>query len=222
MPAYENGKDTYRRIIDAAKRLYYLKGPSKTTNAQIANEACIQLSSLTYYFKNKRELLRDVTHEIIHNLSSFAADISIEKSELIPIIYLLLLYFVLYTDSNHYRQFAEATKKYYIINDKKNHIHYVQFIKSLCDLAGCPIQGINTPIGIENIHTITVNSSMVMLRSSHAGLINIDYKYIAKWNIDFVMWTLGIQNSDAVDAAFDEAVEIFEHADMSRYDLSFI
>lgn len=71
------------------------------------------------------------------------------------------------------------------------------------------------------MHTIGINSSMIMLRSEHAGMINIDYKYIAKWNIDFILWTLGIQDRDEVDEAFSEAVEIFEQADLSIYDLSF-
>ena len=185
MPVYDNGKDTYKRIIDAAKKLYYLNGPSRATNAQIANEACIQLSSLTYYFRNKRELLRDVTHDIISKISLVAKDISVEKTNLEPVVYMLLLYYVLSTDSNFYRQFSEATMKYYILNDEKNYAYYIQFLSSLCDLADCPIQPVNVSIGIENMHAISIHSSKILLRSKHEGMIDIDYKYIARWNVDF-------------------------------------
>ena len=221
MPVYENGKDTYQRILDAARRLYYLKGPSKVTNAQIADEACIQLSSLTYYFKNKKSILHDLSFETCTKWQQIANRICEHREDLTAIVYYLLQYKIIASDYRSFRLFNEYMYRYNLMNDTNNQNFYFSYIESLRTLCGETEPVTDIPLGIENMRAICINASRIMLQSIHTKESDIDYKYIAKWNIDFILWTLGIQDREAVDEAFSEAVEIFEQADLSRYDLSF-
>lgn len=222
MPVYENGKDTYQRIIDAAKKLYYLNGPSRVTNAQIADEACIQLSSLAYYFRNKRSILHAISVETCSKWLGISKQLCEHREDLTTIVYYLLQYKIIAADNRLFRLFNEYMYRYDLINDISNQDFYSLHIISLQTISGETETFADIPLGIENMRAICVNASRIMLQSIHSGERDIDYRFIARWNVDFILWTLGIENRDAVDKAFNEAVELFEHSELSRYDLSFV
>ena len=64
--ATEHGLDQRQKIIDAALRVFARHGFHKATIKQIAAEAGIKSPALIYwYFKDKRELLSTLTHDLL-------------------------------------------------------------------------------------------------------------------------------------------------------------
>lgn len=222
MPIYENGKETQERLIKAAKELFYAYGPQRVTKTQLAEKACIQVSSMQYYYKNKKELLRDIFLETVTRNTETAEEISTNRPELTCIVYLLLLYRILTTDSRSSRMYKECIEKFYTYNDKQIISGYMSLLGSICSLSGYPDISVKSPLGVENIHSICVYATDIMLRSIYQSSKPIDYKYIAKWNVDFMLWSLGISPNSMIEKAFNDAVAVFEAADIDIKDLCIV
>ncbi|MBU4438129.1 MAG: TetR/AcrR family transcriptional regulator [Firmicutes bacterium] len=71
MKKYRKGLQTERIILQTAKILFYNNGYAKTSMRDICAETGIQLGTLTYYFKKKKDIAERIYSEFIVRLMSF-------------------------------------------------------------------------------------------------------------------------------------------------------
>jgi AcrR family transcriptional regulator len=60
MPRVDSGKGKKAKLIEAAVRLFVKKGYENTSLKDLANTVGIQAPAIYYYFKSKREILREI------------------------------------------------------------------------------------------------------------------------------------------------------------------
>ncbi|WP_300279389.1 TetR/AcrR family transcriptional regulator [Peptacetobacter sp.] len=80
MNRYKKGLNTCNYIVEESKKLFYLKGYSKTTIQEICDNTNITLGNFTYYFKTKQDLLKRVYLDYLKEIENFV----IENSEEYP------------------------------------------------------------------------------------------------------------------------------------------
>ncbi|WP_373482063.1 TetR/AcrR family transcriptional regulator [Acetobacterium sp.] len=71
MKKYKKGLQTEQIILQTAKILFYNNGYAKTSMRDICAETGIQLGTLTYYFKKKKDIAERIYSEFIVRLMSF-------------------------------------------------------------------------------------------------------------------------------------------------------
>ncbi|MFZ7119599.1 MAG: TetR/AcrR family transcriptional regulator [Eubacteriaceae bacterium] len=68
---YEKGVETKNHIYTIAKELYYEYGYKKTTMRIIAEHANVPIALITYYFKSKDNIVKDIYTDYIKNIYTF-------------------------------------------------------------------------------------------------------------------------------------------------------
>ena len=69
--AQDRSRETLRRILDAADKLFAEKGYDKTTVAEIISDAGIGHGTFWLYFRNKEDLLRFMLQDMIKEFETF-------------------------------------------------------------------------------------------------------------------------------------------------------
>ena len=82
MNRYKKGLNTCNYIVEESKKLFYIKGYSKTTIQEICDNTNITLGNFTYYFKTKQDLLRRVYFDYLKDIENFVVENSEEYPDL--------------------------------------------------------------------------------------------------------------------------------------------
>jgi len=87
------GARTRRQIVEAAKGLFHQKGYAQTSVKDICAESRVKAGTLTYYFRTKYDLVREIYEEIFSRSYEFVEERldrevnSLEKNALVAFIY---------------------------------------------------------------------------------------------------------------------------------------
>src|SRR5690348_12934712 len=65
------------RLVEAAKDIFYKQGVTRTTLADIAQQADVPLGNVYYHFRTKEALIEAVIQDHLHNLQAFLARLSL-------------------------------------------------------------------------------------------------------------------------------------------------
>ena len=126
---YPKGIDTYNRILEAARLLFYEKGPDSTAMSEIAEMAFVQRSTISHYFRNKDMLLMEVANEILSYNDKDAHSIS-EDERLIPVLRNIIACYKICADRK-YARFTSDYLTYYNIYNGAFHSIYLDYMVSL-------------------------------------------------------------------------------------------
>jgi len=96
--ATQKGSRTRQQIVAAAKGLFYQKGYAKTSIKDICADSGVKAGTLTYYFKTKYDLVREMYEEVFrksYELVESRLDRpvnSLEKNTIVAFIYFDAIY----------------------------------------------------------------------------------------------------------------------------------
>lgn len=127
---YSSGIETENRIYDAARRLFYKKGLSKTTNKEIAEHAFVHKSLVNHYYENKEELFMEIISDGIETIYEYAEKIVSDDPRLLPVMYIICLYHMIISDRKLCRMVNDYFDTFNIRNEKFNE-KYVTYIRDL-------------------------------------------------------------------------------------------
>jgi len=115
MANYSTGKETKKKIIQAAQQLFYEKGYRDTTYADICKAVGIKQGNLHYHFNSKEVLCREVAARLYSLLRTEAKMISncSENQYLVIVIIMYLFWYKFFHDEN-IRRFALETATIYV------------------------------------------------------------------------------------------------------------
>lgn len=119
MNRYKKGLNTCNYIVEESKKLFYLKGYSKTTIQEICDNTNITLGNFTYYFKTKQDLLKRVYLDYLKEIENFVIENSEEYPNLFDKYLLSCIIFNnnLFADKNISNFNYSIIKNDYLYND---------------------------------------------------------------------------------------------------------
>lgn len=91
--ATPKGARTRRQIVEAAKKLFHQKGYAQTSVKDICAESQAKAGTLTYYFRTKYDLVREIYEEIFQKSYEFVENHldrevnSLEKNAIVAFVY---------------------------------------------------------------------------------------------------------------------------------------
>ncbi|MFZ7119604.1 MAG: TetR/AcrR family transcriptional regulator [Eubacteriaceae bacterium] len=111
---YEKGIETKKNIYMTAKQLFYEYGYRKTTIRLIAKHANVPIGLITYHFKNKDNIVKDIYNDYINNiflLLDSSTEENIKSTLLRQITGLRIYYNNILIDENNSNFFYEQMLK---------------------------------------------------------------------------------------------------------------
>ena len=109
----QKGARTRRHIVETAKKLFYDKGYSETAVIEICRAAEVKPGTMTYYFKTKYDLVKELYESVYRKCYEFVEDKlgrqagSLEKNTIVAFVY----YQAVCADENTRRFHLEILKK---------------------------------------------------------------------------------------------------------------
>ncbi|MBR2781239.1 MAG: TetR/AcrR family transcriptional regulator [Eubacteriaceae bacterium] len=127
---YSSGIETENRIYDAARRLFYKNGLSKTTNKEIAEQAFVHKSLVNHYYENKEKLFMEIVSDYIKTIYGYAEKIVSDDPRLLPVMYIICLYHMIISDRKICRMVNDYFETFNIRNARVNE-RYVSYLRDL-------------------------------------------------------------------------------------------
>lgn len=205
---YSRGIDTYNRILEAARQLFYEKGPDSTAMSEIAEMAFVQRSTISHYFKNKDMLLMEVAKEILSYNERDAYIIS-DDERLIPVLRNIIACFKICADKR-YARFTSVYLTYYNIYNRDFHSIYEEYMVSLYRSIygnGMPSEQVVSKMSIYHFVNIGLFSSLLSSIVENAN--SFDYVEMAKIDFGFKGLLFGQDAFIRLNDLIEEALDVF-------------
>lgn len=106
---YQKGIETRDKIVDAAKKIFYVHGYKNSTIKMITEEADVSLSAIPYYFKKKDEIVRVIYNTYLENIYAFVLENLTEQTDsyLMHFYASKIYYRIIFGDKNNQRFYYE-------------------------------------------------------------------------------------------------------------------
>ena len=212
---YYKGIDTSNRILDVARQLFYEKGPEKTSMTEIAEKAFVQRTTITYYFKNKDNLLMEIAGDALSNVYRQASEIT-DDLRLLPLIGQIIVYYLTCTDSKYGRIVSDYYRYYNVFNEQF-HANYISILchlyASLYDGETCDLSD-NEKLYFHHYINLAQAVAMIDYSLSHPG--EVTYKDMALVDLHNKAQVFGPEAQMRMIPLFNEAVDVFENHPFSK------
>lgn len=195
MPGYENGKQTYQRIIDATRNLFWEKGYDKTRFEDYYRQYGIRTGLVHYHFQKKEQLALVLYNSILQDVTEII-DRIIPKDQ--PLLYYGMLFrlaWKYYANCPEYARFVrEALEiRVHTLATKAPTIIWYRSMNNKYAL-----ELTETQIQIRAL--ATVGGQVELICAYLSGELELDASQLAEYDLTNAMHMIGIPSEDIAEA----------------------
>ena len=206
MGRYSVGVETKNKILQEAKLLFYEKGFEETSFQDISLKAEVNKGLITYYFKNKKNIAKEIYFEFTRNQQKACDEVLEAENGTIAAIASLILFYQLIMEDENLKKFWYDIAVADVISDM---IFWDRefFLKKIVEDLGLDI----TEDELFTIYCIENGMEVELIKNIFAGNITEPVQKVFEKQYKVTLSLLGVYGNTAqkiIQKSFDAAKSV--------------